>query len=42
MVNVYGYVHPIEKTLLSLEKIVLVLVRTLLAAATPNLGIADP
>ncbi|MDZ7952456.1 MAG: hypothetical protein RMY16_26060 [Nostoc sp. DedQUE12b] len=42
MVNVYGCVHPAEKTLLSLEKIVLVPTRTPLAAATPNLGIADP
>ncbi|MDZ8138887.1 MAG: hypothetical protein RM049_26890 [Nostoc sp. DedQUE04] len=42
MVHVYGCVHPVEKTLLSLEKIVLALVRTPFAAATPNLGIADP
>ncbi len=42
MVNVYGCVHPAAKTLLSLEKIVLGVARTPLAAATPNLGIADP
>ncbi|MEH2287530.1 hypothetical protein [Nostoc sp.] len=42
MVNVYGCVHPAEKTLLSLEKITLAIVRTPLTTATPNLGIADP
>ncbi|MEH2166729.1 MAG: hypothetical protein V7K41_08660 [Nostoc sp.] len=42
MVNVYGCVHPAEKTLLSLEKIALGVAPAPLATATPNLGIANP